>query len=60
MKNILFVLFALYLSINFVNAFAKWINSKDNREYGLRLVSTAFSGGMIFAFIKLIDILEVV
>lgn len=57
MKIFLLVLFSLYLSVEFMGSFSAWMASKSNREYGWRFVDTLISAGMIFAFIKLVDLL---
>ena len=58
MQTILCVVFSIYLTVMFCHAFNSWIHSKNNREYGVRLINTVISGGMIFAFIKLLDFVE--
>ena len=57
MKTFLLVLFSFYFTIEFFGSFSAWIKSKSNKEYGLRLVDTLFSAAMIFAFIKLVEVL---
>jgi hypothetical protein len=57
MKIFLLVLFSFYFSLEFFGSFAAWMKSKSNKEYGLRLVDTLFSAAMIFAFIKLVEVL---
>lgn len=57
MKIFLLVLFSFYFTLEFFGSFSAWIKSKSNKEYGLRLVDTLLSAAMIFAFIKLVEVL---
>lgn len=57
MKIFLLVLFSFYFSLEFMGSFSAWMKSKSNKEYGWRLVDTLISAGMMFAFIKLVDLL---
>lgn len=57
MKVFLLVWFSFYFSCEFVLAFCKWTRSKTNKDYGWGLADTLLSAGMIFAFIKLVDLL---
>lgn len=57
MKIFLLVLFSFYFTLEFFGSFSAWIKSKSNKEYGWRLVDTLISAAMIFAFIKLVEVL---
>ena len=57
MKTFLLVLFSFYFTLEFFGSFSSWMRSKNNKEYGWRLVDTLFSAAMIFAFIKLVEVL---
>ena len=57
MKIFLLVLFSFYFTLEFFGSFSAWLKSKSNKEYGWRLVDTLFSVGMMFAFIKLVEVL---
>lgn len=57
MKTFLLVLFSFYFTLEFFGSFDAWTKSKSNKEYGWRLVDTLFSATMIFAFIKLVEML---
>ncbi len=57
MKIFLLVLFSFHFTIEFFGSFSAWIESKSNKEYNLRLVDTLLSAAMIFAFIKLVEVL---
>ena len=55
MNTFIIVVFCVFLTINFLGSFSAWIRSKSNKEYGLRLVDTLISAGLIFGFIHLLE-----
>jgi hypothetical protein len=57
MKNFLLVLLSFHFTFEFLCFLSVWINSKSDKEYILRFVDTLFSAAMIFAFIKLVEVL---
>ena len=57
MKTCLLILFCFYFTIEFMGSFVAWVNPKNEKEYWWRFVDTLVSAGMIFAFIKLVQIL---
>ena len=56
MRIALIFLFLFYFCVEFVSACCSWTNSKSNKEYFLRLLDTLFSAGLIFAFLKLMEV----
>ena len=56
MRIALIFLFLFYFCVEFVSACCSWTNSKSNKEYFLRLFDTLFSAGLIFAFLKLMEV----
>lgn len=58
MKIFLLALFAFYFAFEFISSFAAWMKSKTHKEYCLRFVDTLCSAGMVFALIKLVEVLS--
>lgn len=57
MKIFLLILFSFYFTLQFCGSFSAWMKSKSNKEHNWRFVDTLISAGMIFAFIKLVEVL---
>lgn len=57
MKVFLLVLFSFYFGVEFVASFFAWVNNKNRKDYWWKLIDTLFSAAMIFAFIKLVEVL---
>lgn len=57
MKMFLLTLFAIYLTVDFFATFKEWMRSKSNKEYWFGFVDTITCGGMILAFIDLVNLL---
>lgn len=58
MRTILLIIFTCYFSIEFCGALSAWINTKDKRKYWWHFINTIISAGMMFAFVKLIEVLS--
>ena len=58
MKIFLLVFFSFYFTVEFMSSFIKWLNTKTNKEYWWGFVDTAVQAAVLFAFIKLINILS--
>jgi len=56
MRTFLLIVFSTYFVIMFMGSFLSWINSKSDREFWWRFIDTWVSIGMIYAFIKLIEV----
>ena len=56
MRIALIFLFLFYFCVEFISACYGMTTSRNTKEYVMQLLDTFFSAGLIFAFLKLMEV----